>query len=191
MKSLKTFLFGTTAALGLGFFGTSALADTLYTVKSGDTLSSISNNFAGNNSLVQQIAKENKINDANLIHIGQQLTIRTNGEVAPVQETQPVVETAPVQEAPQQEVSQPEVTQAPSSQSGDSSSAKEWIAQKESGGSYTATNGHHIGRYQLDPSYLNGDYSAENQERVADNYVSERYVTWENAQIFWMNNGWY
>ena len=42
---------------------------------------------------------------------------------------------------------------------------KEWIAQKESGGSYTATNGRYIGRYQLDVSYLNGDYSAANQER--------------------------
>ncbi|MGX7025078.1 aggregation-promoting factor [Vagococcus hydrophili] len=188
MKSLKTILFGTTAALGLGFFGTSALADTLYTVKSGDTLSKISNEFAGNNSLVQQIAKENNINDVNLIHVGQQLTIRTNGEVAPVQETQPAVEAAPTQEVQQEVAVQPEAT---TSYSGDSSSAKEWIAQKESGGSYTASNGYHVGRYQLDPNYLNGDYSAENQERVADKYVADRYGSWENAQSFWMSNGWY
>ena len=37
-----------------------------------------------------------------------------------------------------------------------SSSAKEWIAQKESGGSYTAQNGRYYGRYQLDSSYLGG-----------------------------------
>ena len=60
--------------------------------------------------------------------------------------------------------------------------AKEWIAQKESGGSYTATNGRYIGRYQLTDSYLNGDYSAENQERVADAYVAGRYGSWTAAK---------
>ena len=74
---------------------------------------------------------------------------------------------------------------------GDSSSAKEWIAQKESGGSYTATNGRYIGRYQLDSSYLGGDHSPENQERVADAYVAGRYGSWEAAQQFWLANGWY
>ena len=74
---------------------------------------------------------------------------------------------------------------------GDSSSAKEWIAQKESTGSYTATNGRYIGRYQLDSSYLGGDHSPENQERVADAYVAGRYGSWEAAQQFWLANGWY
>lgn len=69
--------------------------------------------------------------------------------------------------------------------------AKEWIAQRESGGSYSATNGQYIGRYQLSASYLNGDYSAENQERVADQYVTSRYGSWEGAQSFWQANGWY
>lgn len=41
------------------------------------------------------------------------------------------------------------------------------IAQRESSGSYDATNGQYIGRYQLSASYLNGDYSPANQERVA------------------------
>ena len=75
--------------------------------------------------------------------------------------------------------------------SGSEAEAKEWIAQKESGGSYTATNGRYIGRYQLTDSYLNGDYSAENQERVADAYVSGRYGSWTAAKNFWLNNGWY
>lgn len=74
---------------------------------------------------------------------------------------------------------------------GDSSSAKEWIAQKESGGSYSATNQRYIGRYQLDSSYLGGDHSPENQERVADAYVAGRYGSWEAAQQFWLDNGWY
>ena len=38
--------------------------------------------------------------------------------------------------------------------------AKAWITNRESGGSYTATNGQYIGKYQLSASYLNGDYSA-------------------------------
>ena len=75
--------------------------------------------------------------------------------------------------------------------SGSEAEAKEWIAQKESGGSYTATNGRYIGRYQLTDSYLNGDYSAENQERVAGAYVAGRYGSWTAAKNFWLNNGWY
>lgn len=81
--------------------------------------------------------------------------------------------------------------QSTTTYTGTSSSAKEWIAQKESGGSYTAQNGRYYGRYQLDSSYLNGDYSPANQERVADNYVANRYGSWENAQQFWLTHGWY
>ncbi|HGF8004468.1 TPA: peptidase M23, partial [Enterococcus faecium] len=80
-----------------------------------------------------------------------------------------------------------ETTATPAS----TSSAKEWIAQKESSGSYTATNGRYIGRYQLDSSYLNGDYSAANQEKVAEQYVASRYGSWEAAKAFWEANGWY
>ncbi|WP_446911114.1 aggregation-promoting factor C-terminal-like domain-containing protein [Enterococcus faecium] len=46
-------------------------------------------------------------------------------------------------------------------------------------------------RYQLDSSYLNGDYSAANQERVAEQYVTSRYGSWEAAKAFWEANGWY
>ena len=75
--------------------------------------------------------------------------------------------------------------------SGDEASAKAWIANKESGGSYTAQNGQYYGKYQLSSSYLNGDYSAANQEQVADNYVKNRYGSWTNAQQFWQTHGWY
>lgn len=76
---------------------------------------------------------------------------------------------------------------------GSSSAAKEEIARRESGGDYNAVSpsGKYIGRYQLDSSYLNGDYSPENQERVADNYVANRYGSWEAALEFWNANGWY
>nr|WP_278846390.1 LysM domain-containing protein [Limosilactobacillus mucosae] len=75
--------------------------------------------------------------------------------------------------------------------SGDEAAAKAWIANKESGGSYTAQNGQYYGKYQLSSSYLHGDYSAANQEQVADNYVANRYGSWTAAQQFWQSHGWY
>jgi LysM repeat protein len=211
MKLGKTFLFSTVLAAGAGLAmgATDAHASETYTVQSGDTLSKISHKFAGNDSLVDAIAKANKISNVNMIFAGQELSIdgdakaekapaqaapvhvQESTEAAPQQAAAPVQEAAPVQQAPaapapaaapvQQEAAAPAAT----------SSAKEWIAQRESGGSYSATNGQYIGRYQLSSSYLNGDYSEANQERVADQYVTSRYGSWEGAQAFWQANGWY
>lgn len=75
--------------------------------------------------------------------------------------------------------------------SGDANSAKAFIVNKESGGSYTATNGRYYGAYQLDINYLNGDLSPENQDRVAEEYVNNRYGGWEGAVAHWQANGWY
>src|SRR5699024_3222725 len=92
-------------------------------------------------------------------------------------------------------VAQPAQTQATTSYtsnaSGSEAAAKAWIAGRESAGSYSARNGQYIGKYQLSASYLGGDYSAENQERVADNYVKSRYGSWTGDQKFWQTNGWY
>lgn len=76
---------------------------------------------------------------------------------------------------------------------GDSNWAKEWIAQRESGGSYTAynPNGGYYGRYQLNPSLVSYGASPAAQEAAADSYVYSRYGSWENAQAFWAANGWY
>ncbi len=74
---------------------------------------------------------------------------------------------------------------------GNDAAAKAWIAARESGGSYSARNGQYIGKYQLSASYLNGDYSEANQERVADQYVANRYGSWSAAQSFWQSHGWY
>ncbi|MEY8662296.1 LysM domain-containing protein [Ligilactobacillus faecis] len=82
-------------------------------------------------------------------------------------------------------------TSATTSLSNDEDEARAWIANKESGGSYTVSNGQYIGKYQLSASYLNGDYSAENQERVANNYVTSRYGSWSNAKQHWLQKGWY
>ncbi|HAQ7363269.1 MULTISPECIES: LysM peptidoglycan-binding domain-containing protein [Enterococcus] len=210
MTSLKTLLFGTTLAAGAAFFmGTTAHADEAYTVQSGDTLSTISQKYVGDNSLINAIAESNSISDINLIYSGQQLTIPTEGSAQAAAEPQAAVQEAPVQaEQPVvQETVQTETQAAPvaETQSAETQSAatettttatstnaaKEWIAQKESSGSYTATNGRYIGRYQLDSSYLNGDYSAANQEKVAEQYVASRYGSWEAAKAFWEANGWY
>ena len=177
-----------------------------YTVKAGDTLSEIAETY---NTTVEKLAKLNNIKNVDLIFIDQVLVIdgeapvaettTTEAPVAEVEETPAVAETVVEEttyeetyEAPASAPAAAESYSAPAATvSGSEAEAKEWIAQKESGGSYTATNGRYIGRYQLTDSYLNGDYSAENQERVADAYVAGRYGSWTEAKNFWLNNGWY
>ena len=202
MKSFKTLLLSATltmaATAGLLFVGQSkASAATTYTVATGDTLSTIAQKFAGNTDLVNQIATTNNIQDINMIFVGEQLTIDTDQTATPVQTTTPVVVAQPaaVQTPAPVVQAQPTVQATPVQQTAavapTTSSAKEWIAQKESGGSYSARNGQMIGRYQLTASYLNGDYSAANQDRVADQYVTSRYGSWDAAKSFWLSNGWY
>lgn len=168
----------------------SAQESSTYTVKEGDTLSEIAETH---NTTVEKLAENNHIDNIHLIYVGQELVI--DGPVAPVATPAPATYAAP---AAQDETVSAPVAETPvvsetvvSTVSGSEAEAKEWIAQKELGGSYTATNGRYIGRYQLTDSYLNGDYSAENQERVADAYVAGRYGSWTAAKNFWLNNGWY
>ncbi|HHK7428950.1 TPA: LysM peptidoglycan-binding domain-containing protein [Streptococcus pneumoniae] len=168
----------------------SAQESSTYTVKEGDTLSEIAETH---NTTVEKLAENNHIDNIHLIYVGQELVI--DGPVAPVATPAPATYAA---SAAQDETVSAPVAETPvvsetvvSTVSGSEAEAKEWIAQKESGGSYTATNGRYIGRYQLTDSYLNGDYSAENQERVADAYVAGRYGSWTAAKNFWLNNGWY
>lgn len=91
----------------------------------------------------------------------------------------------------QQQSSAQASTSYNSNVAGNDDAAKAWIAARESGGSYSARNGQYIGKYQLSASYLNGDYSEANQERVADQYVASRYGSWSAAQSFWQSHGWY
>ena len=210
-KKIKTTLAGV-AALFTVFAPSfvSAQESSTYTVKEGDTLSEIAETH---NTTVEKLAENNHIDNIHLIYVGQELVI--DGPVAPVAPTSttyaapaaqdetvsaPVAETtevveeaAPAASAPvaEETVAAAETSAPATTVSGSEAEAKEWIAQKESGGSYTATNGRYIGRYQLTDSYLNGDYSAENQERVADAYVAGRYGSWTAAKNFWLNNGWY
>ena len=201
-KKIKTTLAGV-AALFAVFAPSfvSAQESSTYTVKEGDTLSEIAETH---NTTVEKLAENNHIDNIHMIYVGQELVI--DGPAAPVAPSSTtyeapaaqdeavsatVTETTEVaEEAPVVSETVAEETVA-STVSGSEAEAKEWIAQKESGGSYTATNGRYIGRYQLTDSYLNGDYSAENQERVADAYVAGRYGSWTAAKNFWLSNGWY
>ncbi|MGM9982706.1 MAG: LysM peptidoglycan-binding domain-containing protein [Limosilactobacillus sp.] len=181
-----------TVALGVTAATTVANADAVYTVKSGDTLSSISQKFANNNSLVNTIAQDNHITDVNKIFVGQRLVIKGNYGQQQNQNTQNTNTTSQAAAQTQTTTNNNTAnTSYNSSVSGSDAAAKAWIANRESGGNYGATNGQYIGKYQLSASYLNGDYSAANQERVADQYVASRYGSWTNAQQFWMANGWY
>ncbi|MFR0646022.1 LysM peptidoglycan-binding domain-containing protein [Lactobacillus sp. MRS-253-APC-2B] len=191
-------------AVALGTVGaaTTANADTTYTVQAGDTLSSISYKLGHNLDFVDQLAQNNNIADKNLIFVGQQLTIKDDGEVVVSDQNGQQTTVAQVQTQPAAQttaVAQSAASQAPASTQstytsavdGSDAAAKAWIAARESGGSYTAQNGQYYGKYQLSSSYLNGDYSAANQERVADNYVASRYGSWTAAQQFWQSHGWY
>ena len=151
-----------------------------YTVKSGDTLSAIAKE---KNTTVDAIAQKNKISNVNLITVGQVLEIEDANATNKASE--------------QATTSKTETTQATTTVStsdglsAEDAAAKEWIAQKESSGSYTAQNGQYYGRYQLSLSYLNGDLSEANQEKVANQYVVNRYGSWSAAKNFWLANGWY
>ena len=146
-----------------------------YTVKSGDTLSAIARE---KNTTVDAIAQKNKISNVNLITVGQVLEIEDD------KATTNTTEQATTSKA---------ITTVSASDglSAEDAAAKEWIAQKESSGSYKAQNGQYYGRYQLSLSYLNGDLSPENQEKVANQYVVNRYGSWSAAKNFWLANGWY
>ena len=183
-----------TAALGAVAFGVAATAtvanaDTLYTIQSGDTLSSISQKFANDNSLVQTLAQQNNIQDINKIYVGQQLVVKTDGQATDAQTTaQPVAQATTQSAAAQTSQTTSNYT---STAYGSEADAKAWIAAHESGNNYGARNGQYIGKYQLSAAYLNGDYSPANQERVADQYVAGRYGSWTNAKQHWLSNGWY
>ncbi|MEN2244445.1 LysM peptidoglycan-binding domain-containing protein [Limosilactobacillus fermentum] len=255
-KALK--LTATVAgAVALGTVATtvSANADSIYTVKSGDTLSGISCQFGHDYAFVDTLTSNNNIANKNLIYVGQKLVIKDDGEItsatasqvaslpsasasstsqaqtdsasaasqasstasdqasadslaaaqsaaaasqAALQSQQAASQSAAATSTAYTTMAATSTTTSTSSTSSYTSSlssseeaAKEWITQKESGGSYTAKNGNYYGKYQLSISYLNGDLSAANQEKVADQYVASRYGSWTAAQAFWESHGWY
>ena len=177
-KQMMKRIIGLSLLAGL-FLPIVANADS-YTVKSGDTLSAIAKE---KNTTVDAIAKKNKISNVNLISVGQVLEIEDENT------TQKTTEQATTSKT---DTTQATTTvSASDGLSAEDAAAKEWIAQKESSGSYTAQNGQYYGRYQLTITYLNGDLSPANQEKVANQYVVTRYGSWSAAKNFWLANGWY
>ncbi|WP_057896892.1 LysM peptidoglycan-binding domain-containing protein [Liquorilactobacillus oeni] len=215
---IKKILLSAATIAGVLTAGTlAANADTI-TVQSGQTVSEIAREH---NTSVAQIKQANNLQNENLIFVGQKIEVgtatSTTTTAAPAQQAaQTTQQQAPAastqqttqQKAPVASTQQTTQQQAPAAQtnnnsastqqtasvstvSGSDQDAQSWIASKESGGSYSARNGQYVGKYQLSASYLNGDYSAANQERVAQNYVSSRYGSWSAAKQHWLSNGWY
>lgn len=188
------FVLGVGLMLGVTAIGVTSNSDeadastrngNIITVQSGDTLSEIATTY---NTSVDQLVKDNNLANKDFIQVGQQLNLTGSVNQQPVSQ-QPDNQTA--------SVSQPQTNHQPvdnttsNNQSSSEQEAKEWIAQRESGGSYTAQNGQYTGRYQLSSSYLNGDYSPANQEQVADQYVASRYGSWSAAKNFWLSHNYY
>ena len=192
-----------------------------YTVKSGDTLSGIAEkygttvdrlmqlNHLSSDFLVvgEQIATVGSQEPAQTVQTQPQSTTTNSAQSA--QNSSQTVQTQPqstttnsAQSSSQtyakaqnsqnvQSADQQTSTYYNSSVSESEQAAKEWIAQRESHGSYSARNGQYVGKYQLSVDKLNGDMTPANQERTADNYVKQRYGSWAQAKQAWLQNGWY
>lgn len=173
-----------------------------YTVKSGDTLSDIAEKYG---TTVDRLMQLNHLSSDFLV-VGEQIATVGSQEPAQAVHTQPQSTTTnsvqSAQNSPQtytqaqnsqnvQSADQQTSTYYNSSVSESEQAAKEWIAQRESHGSYSARNGQYVGKYQLSADKLNGDMTPANQERTADNYVKQRYGSWAQAKQAWLQNGWY
>lgn len=173
-----------------------------YTVKAGDTLSEIASK---KHVSVDDLKKFNNL-DSDLITVGQKLKLSKSGQVTKTVVATPTVNNNVANTTTTTQTTQPTYNQSTPTtnyvRSQNTSNvntnvdaidgwAKNWIANRESSGSYTASNGNYYGKYQLNKGLLHGDYSAANQEKVATQYVNSRYGSWSNAQKFWAQNGWY
>jgi len=173
---------------------------TSYTIQYGDTLAAIAK---ASDVSVDALVAINDIQNANVIFPGTKLSFtkdETTGEVNEVTVEDSVSEEATTYDVAEETYVAEETTyEAPAAEttasttSYSSNSAKEIIAQRESGGSYTAYNaaGGYYGRYQLNPTLVAYGASPAEQEVAADKYVAERYGSWEAALAFWNANGFY
>ncbi|MDD6171085.1 MAG: LysM peptidoglycan-binding domain-containing protein [Ligilactobacillus ruminis] len=152
-------------------------------VKYGDTVSELAEQYG---TTTDAIVRANNLRDPNFILAGQNLVIPAKG-----QSVQAVSQAQTVESTGSSSSSESEVSAVGTGESSAEASARAWIVQRESGGDYNARNGKYIGKYQLDKSYLNGDYSPANQEKTAERYVHQRYGSWVNAQKHWQTHNWY
>lgn len=152
-------------------------------VKYGDTVSELAEQYG---TTTDAIVQANNLRDPNFILAGQNLVIPAKG-----QSVQAVSQAQTVESTGSSSTSESEVSAVGTGESSAEASARAWVVQRESGGDYNARNGKYIGKYQLDKSYLNGDYSPANQEKTAERYVKQRYGSWVNAQKHWQTHNWY
>lgn len=152
-------------------------------VKYGDTVSELAEQYG---TTTNAIVQANNLRDPNFILAGQNLVIPAKG-----QSVQAVSQAQTIESTGSSSSSESEVSAVGTGESSAEASARAWIVQRESGGDYNARNGKYIGKYQLDKSYLNGDYSPANQEKTAERYVKQRYGSWVNAQKHWQTHNWY
>lgn len=181
----------------------------VYTIQYGDTLGVIAKAIDVE---VDKLVEVNSIQNADLIIAGDELRISENKETITVETetgdvnsydiSEEVVEVEPATVETTQEVEvvveevvyeQPKAEEIPYASTGDSeSSAKEWIANKESGGDYNAYNpAGYWGKYQLNPTLVAYGASPAEQEIAADRYVNETYGSWSKAKAHWEVKGWY
>ena len=152
-------------------------------VKYGDTVSELAEQYG---TTTDAIVQANNLRDPNFILAGQNLVIPAQGQSVPA-----VSQAQTVESTGSSSSSESKVSAVGTGESSAEASARAWIVQRESGGDYNARNGKYIGKYQLDKSYLNGDYSPANQEKTAERYVKQRYGSWVNAQKHWQTHNWY
>lgn len=165
-------------------------------VKYGDTVSELAEQYG---TTTDAIVQANNLRDPNFILAGQNLVIPAQGQSVQAVSQAQTVESASVsskagtyvQSTGNSSSSESDVSAVGTNESSAEASARAWIVQRESGGNYNARNGKYIGKYQLDKSYLNGDYSPANQEKTAERYVKQRYGSWVNAQKHWQTHNWY
>ncbi len=164
-------------------------------VKYGDTVSELAEQYG---TTTDAIVQANNLRDPNFILAGQNLVIPARSQSVQAASQAQTVESASASSGAGTYVqstgnssSSESVSAAGTDESSAEASARAWIVQRESGGDYNARNGKYIGKYQLDRSYLNGDYSPANQEKTAERYVKQRYGSWVNAQKHWQTHNWY
>lgn len=162
-------------------------------IKKGDTVSELAEKY---HTTTQAVAQANQLNDPDFILAGQNLTIPGRAQMSATAQPTAMDNNAGTV-ASLANVDLDENASASSSSSleptldGAEKSARDYIIQHESSNNYNARNGRYIGKYQLDQNYLHGDFSPANQEKVAAQYVRQRYGSWTNAQKHWVKNHWY
>ncbi|SFV41332.1 aggregation-promoting factor [Ligilactobacillus acidipiscis] len=162
-------------------------------IKKGDTVSELAEKY---HTTTQAVAQANQLNDPDFILAGQNLTIPGRPQISSTAQPTSMVNDAGTITS-LANVDLDKGASASSSNSleptlaGAEKSARDYIIQHESSNNYNARNGRYIGKYQLDKNYLHGDFSPANQEKIAAQYVQQRYGSWANAQKHWVKNHWY